>query len=110
MSCTYLNGSLKSTFKLCVFLVNNWLQLNIGELITNKLVPCALGHYAVCMDARQLMESKGYSSLQEAALEGPLRYSLHPAVTNRETELEYLKSVTRAIMPYLLLKEDLESK
>ncbi|XP_077297119.1 sorting nexin-14-like [Arctopsyche grandis] len=91
-------------------LFNRVLKVNIGQLITNKLIPCALRHYTLCNEAKKLMEMKGIDSLEKAALLGPLKYNLHPALTSRKQELQYLKFITEAIMPFLLPKKHMNSK
>lgn len=73
-------------------------------------MPCALRHFALCSEAKRLLEIEGFEDLESAALHGPLKYSMHPALANRKQELHYLKCISEAIMPLLLPKKHMNSK
>ncbi|XP_063827879.1 sorting nexin-14-like [Ostrinia nubilalis] len=70
-------------------LLRRALKVDYPRVLTSRLVPCALRHYSVCAGA---------------APPAP-----HPAAASRAAELKYLRSVTRAIMPYLLKTDEAEN-
>ncbi|XP_059050727.1 sorting nexin-14-like [Achroia grisella] len=67
-------------------LLRRALKVNYSHLILNRLVGCALQHYTVW--------SEGGPGTEAVAP--------HPAACSREAELRYLRSLTNALMPYLL--------
>lgn len=64
----------------------------------------------MCKESQRLMATKKFDSLQSAALYGPLKYSLHPALISKKSELIYLRCVTEALMPFLLPGPEVKSK
>lgn len=75
-------------------LLRRAIKINYSELITGRLVPCAMRHYWRCSRHEVGPEHTG---------------ALHPAVANRSAELDYLRAITNAIMPYLLKSSDLQN-
>ncbi|XP_063363584.1 sorting nexin-14-like [Cydia amplana] len=71
-------------------LLRRVLKVNYSRFLTERLIPCALRHYTLYADA--------------GAGRAP-----HPAACTRAAELKYLRSVTDAIMPYLLNDDELHS-
>ncbi|XP_073947403.1 sorting nexin-14-like [Choristoneura fumiferana] len=78
-------------------LLRRAVKINYSRFITERLIPCALRHYTLCAD------------LPDAAPLLASKLAVHPAAANRNAELKYLRSVTNAIMPYLLKNGELQN-
>ncbi|XP_045495440.1 sorting nexin-14-like isoform X1 [Colias croceus] len=63
-------------------LLRRALKVNYAQLITDRLVPCALRHYSI--------------------VTSDCKPCLHVAACNRDAEIKYLRCVTEAVLPYLL--------
>lgn len=80
--------------------------MNIPVLITNQLLPCALTHH-------EIIQSIVKENVPADGL--PHQYQLkqnviHPAVCNRQTELDYLRAVAKCLMPQVSNNQNLNSK
>lgn len=78
-------------------LLRRAVKINYSRFITERLIPCALRHYTVCCE-----HNNGVSLLDN-------KMAVHPAAANRNAEIQYLRCITNAIMPYLLKNDDLEN-
>ncbi|KAL0872210.1 hypothetical protein ABMA27_004612 [Loxostege sticticalis] len=70
-------------------LLRRAVKINFSRFITGRLVPCALRHYCVCARGTRLAP--------------------HPAAASRRQELQYLRGVARAVMPYLLRPDEADN-
>lgn len=82
------------------------LQLDIPKIITNKLLPCALNHHEIV----QKMIKNGATLDKLADQFYAKEYQIHPAVRNRQSELDYLRAVARCLLPRVCINQNLDSK
>lgn len=80
--------------------------MNAPLLITNQLLPCILTHH-------EIIQSIVRDKVPTDRL--PHQYQLkenaiHPAVRNRQTELDYLRAVAKCLMPQVSNNQNLNSK
>lgn len=81
-------------------------EINAPELITNKLLPCVFSHYEII---RKLLDD-GVPLDKLAKTIVLNERSIHPAVLNRQTEMDYLRSVSTFLIPRLSSNENFNSK
>lgn len=81
-------------------------EINAPELITNKLLPCIFSHYE---NIRKLLDD-GVPLDKLAKTIVLNERAVHPAVLNRQTEMEYLRSVSTFLIPRLSSNENFNSK
>ncbi|KPJ02147.1 Sorting nexin-14 [Papilio xuthus] len=70
-------------------LLKRALKIDYGRLITERLVPCALRHYAVVSSGA--------------------KPALHVAACNRAAEMKYLRSLTEVLLPLVLQPNETNS-
>lgn len=100
-----LKGQISAFIEKC--LPNNlYLQLNIPVLIANQVLPCILTHHEIIQgilkDKIPTDRLPHHYQLKEN--------SIHPAVRNRQTELDYLRAVAKCLMPQVSNNQNLNSK
>ncbi|KAI4470344.1 sorting nexin [Holotrichia oblita] len=88
--------------------VNKFLEIDIGSLIANKMVPCAIKHIDDYLCMQQIAKLKNVNVNRIAV--DYLGNRLHIATTNRENELNYLRQLTSCLMPKLLPEEYLNCR
>lgn len=81
-------------------------QLNVSQLIANKLLPCALNHH----ECIQKMIKNGTTLDKLADHFYANEYQIHPAVLNRQSELDYLRAVAKCVLPRVCNNQNLDSK
>lgn len=72
-------------------------QVNVPQLLTQRLLPCVFAHY----ECVQKMLRDGVPLDRLANQFKALERSIHPAVLNRNAELEYLRAVAVCLIPRL---------
>lgn len=81
-------------------------QLNMSAVITDKLLPCVFNHY----ESVQKMIGDGVP-LDKLAHQFYLNENIiHPAVSNRQSELDYLRAVAKCLLPRVCNNQNLDSK
>ncbi|XP_065162082.1 sorting nexin-14-like isoform X2 [Atheta coriaria] len=88
--------------------VKRFLELDIGHIITNKLIPCAMKHVDDHLCMVQIAELKN-SEINKIAVDY-LGKRLHIAATTRSNELKYLQNLASALTERLLPAENLKCK
>lgn len=86
--------------------VHRQIQLNIPQIITDKLLPCAINHHEI---VQKLIE-KGVTIDRLADQFQSNDYQIHPAARNRQSELDYLRAVAKCLLPRLCSNQNLDSK
>lgn len=81
-------------------------QLNLSRLITYKLLPQAFAHYEIV----QGMLNDGVPMDKLAQKFHTNQNAIHPAVRNRQTEMDYLRAVAKYLLPRLSSNENLGSQ
>lgn len=81
-------------------------EINAPELLTNKLLPCIFSHYETVK--KLLEDGVPLDKLAETHVLNEL--AIHPAVLNRQTEMDYLRSVSTFLIPRLSSNENFNSK
>ena len=71
----------------------NFLQVNLGLLMTKKVIPAAVKHLHMCLSA-------GSGKVPE----------FHSALYNRKSELDYLRFRVKEVLPLLLEQPQLECR
>ncbi|XP_022915727.2 sorting nexin-14-like isoform X2 [Onthophagus taurus] len=81
-------------------------EIDVGSLIANKLIPCAIKHIDdyLCMQQIAKLKSVHFDKITAEYL----GRRLHIAVTNRQKEISYLRHLTECLMPNLLPEEYLK--
>lgn len=90
----------------CACPTNSSIQLNIPQIITDKLLPCAINHHEI---VQKLIE-KGVLIDRLADQFHANDYQIHPAARNRQAELDYLRAVAKCLLPRLCSNQNLDSK
>ncbi|KRT81499.1 hypothetical protein AMK59_5266, partial [Oryctes borbonicus] len=83
--------------------VNKFLEVDIGSVTANKMVPCIIKHIDDYLCMQQIAKLKSVN-INKIAVDY-LGNRLHIATTNREYELNYLRQLTSCLMPKLLPEE-----
>lgn len=81
-------------------------EINAPQLITNKLLPCVFSHYENIR--RLLNDGVPLDKLSKTMVLN--ERTIHPAVLNRQTEMDYLRSVSTFLIPRLSSNENFNSK
>ncbi|XP_017774101.1 PREDICTED: sorting nexin-14-like isoform X2 [Nicrophorus vespilloides] len=89
-------------------IVTKFLELDIGKIITNKLIPCAIKHVDDHLCMVQIGELKNVE-MNKIAVEY-LGKRLHFAASNRNNELTYLRHLSMALIERILPSDNLKSK
>ncbi|KAG4066493.1 hypothetical protein HA402_007129 [Bradysia odoriphaga] len=81
-------------------------ELNAPELLTNKLLPCIFSHYETIK--KMLDDGVSLDKLAKTVVLNDR--AVHLAVLNRQTEIDYLRSVSTFLIPRLSSNENFNSK
>lgn len=81
-------------------------EINAPELLTTKLLPCVFSHYETI---RKLLDD-GVPLDKLAKTVVLNERPIHPAALNRQTEMDYLRSVSTFLIPRLSSNENFNSK
>lgn len=81
-------------------------EINAPELLTNKLIPCVFSHYETIK--KLLDDGVPLDKLAKTVVLN--ERSIHPAVLNRQTEIDYLRSISTFLIPRLSSNENFNSK
>lgn len=81
-------------------------EINAPELLTSKLLPCIFSHYETITKLRD--DGVPLDKLAKTIVLNEL--AIHPAVLNRQTEMDYLRSVSTFLIPRLSSNENFNSK
>lgn len=81
-------------------------EINAPELLTNKLLPCTFAHYETIR--KLLNDGVPLDKLSKTIVLN--ERTIHPAVLNRQTEMDYLRSVSTFLIPRLSSNENFNSK
>ncbi|CAH1955882.1 unnamed protein product [Acanthoscelides obtectus] len=76
--------------------VNRILELDVADVIANKLVPCAIKHVEDFLYMQQIAKLRNIR-FNEVIIEY-MGKRLHIAATNRKSELEYLRHLSAALL------------
>lgn len=81
---------------------NRYTKIDLGKLITTRLIPCTLKHIHDCLKIQEkvIAEKRKIEKISAAYL----GKRLHAAATNRENELNYLRNLTICLLPDILPK------
>lgn len=99
----YLKVNLRQATAQIVIKVKN---LNVPILITDKLLPLFFDHYeniAKLLLVDQVPINKLAGTFVQSS------FSIHPAVFNRQTEINYLRSIAKCLIPKLFSTENFNS-
>lgn len=91
----------------CSRLILKLKDVNAPELITERLLPPIFDHYE-CV--QQMLVKDGVPMDRLAQHFQQLDRPIHPAVLNRQSELEYLRSVAVCLIPRLCPNHNFDSK
>lgn len=80
--------------------VNKILELDVGKIITDKLIPCGIKHIDDYLCMKQICKIKN-ESFDKVAIEY-LGRRMHIAATNRNNEVRYLRQLTEFLLPKFL--------
>lgn len=80
-------------------------QIDAPFLLTDKLLPCAFAHYELI----QKMVADGIPMDKLAKHFHLSDRAIHPAVINRNAELNYLRAVAKCLVPRLCQNDDFDS-
>lgn len=83
------------------------MNLNVPILITDKLLPLFFDHYENITKMLQV-EQVPINKLAVTVLERS-SFSIHPAVFNRQTEINYLRGIAKCLIPKLFSTENFNS-
>lgn len=70
------------------------------------MLPCALNHHEIV----QKMIKNGVTLDKLADQFYANEYQIHPAVRNRQSELDYLRAIARCLLPRVCINQNLDSK
>lgn len=94
----------------CSRLILKLKHVNAPELITDRLLPSIFDHYE-CVQTMLLKDGIPMDRLaQHFQQQLDHRRPLHPAVLNRQSELDYLRSVAVCLIPRLCPNHNFDSK
>lgn len=80
--------------------INRFLELDIGKLISTKLLPCMVKHIDDYLYMQQIVKLKN-ARFNDVVVEY-LGKRLHPAVTNRKNEVSYLQYLVSSVLVHIL--------
>ncbi|XP_030750868.1 sorting nexin-14-like isoform X2 [Sitophilus oryzae] len=89
-------------------LINRFFQIDYINVITNKLVPQAIKHIDDYLYMQQIAKLKNVK-FNDVVVEY-LGKKLHPAITNRKNELEYLQHLSSELIKQLLPEHYIKCK
>lgn len=89
-------------------LLKKALELNVGSVVANKLIPCAIKHIDDYMYMQQIANLRN-SRINAIAVEY-LGNRLHIAATNRKNELSYLRNLTKCLLPHVFPADSLKCR
>ena len=94
--------------RLLIFsLFSKYIQMNLSEVILEKLLPASLCHFDAYLQGKQ----KNTTNHQTATLQYMKRTGLlHQALRSRSDEADYLRSIVNSLFPYLLPSNCQESR
>lgn len=78
----------------------------MAQLLTDKILPCALNHHEIV----QKLIQKGVTLNKLADHFCTSEYQIHSAVQNRHSELDYLRAVAKCLLPRVCNNQNLNSK
>lgn len=81
-------------------------KLNAPMLITDKLLPLFYDHYEI-LNKMLVVDHIPTQKLASAFVQN--EYSIHPAVYNRQTEINYLRGIAKYLIPKLFSNENFNS-
>lgn len=81
-------------------------KLNAPKLITEKMLPLVFDHYEILTKMIQI-DNVPINKLDKVFVQND--YRVHPAVFNRQTEINYLRSVAKYLIPKLFSNETFNS-
>ncbi|XP_074032931.1 sorting nexin-14 isoform X2 [Leptinotarsa decemlineata] len=81
-------------------IINRFFELDVGRVIADKLIPCAVRHVDDYLYMQQIGKLKNVR-FNEVVLEY-LGKRLHAAATNRNNELGYLQQMVSSLLPNVL--------
>uniref|UniRef100_A0A336MLP9 CSON003419 protein n=1 Tax=Culicoides sonorensis TaxID=179676 RepID=A0A336MLP9_CULSO len=81
-------------------------KLNAPALITEKLLPLFYDHYEI-LNKMLLIDHIPMNKLATTFVQN--EYSIHPAVYNRQTEINYLRGIAKYLIPKLFSNENFNS-
>lgn len=81
-------------------IINRFLELDIGELISKKILPCAVKHFDDYLYMQQIGKLKN-AKFNDVIVEY-LGKRLHAAATNRKNELNYLQYLVSSMLIHIL--------
>lgn len=85
----------------------SYLQVDIVKLITEKAVNALLKHLDCYLQAQKV--AKPHSNMEETVLFF-LGDKLHPAMQNRQSELNYLRQLTSNLLPFIVQQKYLKCR
>lgn len=88
--------------------INKFLELDVGKLISRKLLPCAVKHVDDYLYMKQIGKLKN-AKFNDVVVEY-LGKRLHAAVTNRKNELSYLQYLVSSILIHILPEDYLKCR
>lgn len=80
--------------------INRFLELDVGDIVANRLIPCAVKHIDDCLYMRQIGKLKNVR-FNDVIVEY-LGKRMHAAATNRKNELEYLQNLVASLLIHVL--------
>ncbi|KAG5876709.1 hypothetical protein JTB14_038026 [Gonioctena quinquepunctata] len=89
-------------------MINRFFELDVGKIIANKLIPCAVRHVDDYLYIQQIGKLKNVR-FNEVVTEY-LGKRLHAAATNRNNELGYLRHMVSSLLPNVLPKSYLKCR
>ncbi|XP_025833224.1 sorting nexin-14 isoform X2 [Agrilus planipennis] len=84
------------------------LEFDVTKVLTTKLIPCAIKHVDDYMSIEQIAKIRN-SQINEIAVDY-FGKKLHIAATNRQNELNYVRSLTSWLLPHLVHEDCLNCK
>lgn len=84
------------------------MELDIGEILSKKILPCAVKHIDDYLYIQQIGKLKN-AKFNDVIVEY-LGKRLHAATTNRKNELAYLQNLVSSLMVHILPDDYLKCK
>ena len=81
-------------------------ELNVSMVVTKKLLPCAFVHHETVQE--MLKNGVPMDKLAQTYLMNEC--AIHPAVRNRQSEIDYLRAVAKCLLPRIYNNSNLNSK
>lgn len=80
--------------------------LDISKLLTYKLLPILFDHINIVQ--QMLKSGVSMDKLPQNYIQS--EYSIHPAVINRRSEIDYLRAIAKCLIPRIFHSENFDSK